>query len=73
MPVWKVLIICMLACVCFVLAMATIAIPIAQDGAQKWVWLGSLLTATAGAGVVFAFFLRYAGGSLDTKPRGGHS
>jgi hypothetical protein len=73
MPVWKVLLIITLACVCMALAMATIAIPISQVGAQRWGWLGGLLTATIGAGVLLTLFLRYAGGSLDTKPRGGRS
>jgi hypothetical protein len=73
MPVWKVLLICMLACVCLALAMATIAIPIAQVGAQRWMWLAALLSATIGAGALLALFLRHAGGSLDVKPRGGRN
>jgi hypothetical protein len=72
MPVWKVLLILALAIVCMALGMATIAIPIAQVGAMKWVWLAGLLTATLGTGALLAFFLRYAGASLDVKPRGGH-
>ena len=43
MPAWKVLLICALACVCLALAMATVAVPIAQDGGQRWAWLGGLL------------------------------
>ncbi len=73
MPVWKVLLICVLACVCLALAMATIAIPIAQVGAEKWMWLGGLLTATIVMGTLLALFMKHAGGSLDTKPRGGRN
>jgi hypothetical protein len=73
MPAWKVLIIIALACVCLALTIATIAIPIAQDGAQKWAWLGGLLTATIAAGTLLTLFLRHAGGSLDLKPRGGRN
>lgn len=73
MPGWKVLLICALACVCLALAMATIAIPIAQNGTEKWIWLGGLLLATLIAGGLLTLFLRHAGGSLDVSPRGGRS
>ena len=58
MPAWKVLLIILLACVCLALTIATIAIPIAQDGAQKWMWLGGLLTATLASGTLLTLFLR---------------
>ena len=70
MPAWKVLLICLLACVCLALAMATVAVPIAQDGGQRWVWLGGLLAATVVAGGLLTLFMRYASGSLDAKPSG---
>jgi hypothetical protein len=68
MPAWKVLLICMLACACLGLAMATVAIPIAQDGQQRWMWFGGLLGATLFAGALLTLFMRSAGGSLDAKP-----
>ena len=70
MPVWKVLFIGTLACVCLALAMATIAIPISQEGGQRWVWLGGLLAATAVAGTALALFMRHAGTTLHMKTRG---
>ncbi|HEX4609222.1 MAG TPA: hypothetical protein VH092_13555 [Urbifossiella sp.] len=69
MAVWKVLLIGALASLCLALTFATVAIPIAQDGGQRRVWAGGLLAATAAAGTLLALFLRYAGGSLDVKPR----
>jgi hypothetical protein len=70
MPVWKVLFIGLLACVCLGLAMATFVVPFAQEGGQRWVWMGGLLSATLCMGVLFALFLRHASGSLDA-PLGG--
>ena len=70
MPAWKVLVIAVLACASFALGMATVAIPIAQDGSQKWVWLGGLLAATLCAGGLLTMFMRYAGHALDDSPRG---
>jgi hypothetical protein len=71
MPVWKVLIILLLACVCMGLVGALIVVPMSYNGAMMWVWLVGLLFATAVVGGLFAMFLRYAGASLDVKPRGG--
>ena len=70
MAAWKVLLIGTLACMCFALAMATVAIPISQDGAQRWLWLGGLLVATLTVGALLALFLRHASEGLDAKPRG---
>lgn len=67
---WKVLVIGVLTCICLALGMFTVAIPIAQDGNQRWVWLGGLLTGTIGAATLLILFLRYADASLDLKPRG---
>jgi hypothetical protein len=70
MAVWKVLLICALACVCLALAILTVAVPLGHAGGQRWMWLGGLLAATLFAGTALALFMRHAGGSLDTKPRG---
>lgn len=70
MAVWKILVIGVLAFTSLGLALATVAIPIAQTGGQRWLWLGGLLAATAGAGSLLTVFMRYAGASLDVKPRG---
>jgi hypothetical protein len=68
MSAWKVLLIVALGCLCLGLVMATIAIPIAQDGGARWVWFGALLAATLCAGGLLGLFLRYAGHSLDLSP-----
>lgn len=70
MPAWKVLFIGVFACVCLALALATLLVPMAQEGGQKWAWLGGLLVATICAGALFTVFLRHASGYLDTKTRG---
>ena len=70
MPGWKVLLICLLGCVCLALAMATVAVPLGHTGGLKWAWLGGLLAATLFAGGLLTLFMRSAGSSLDTKPRG---
>jgi ABC-type uncharacterized transport system permease subunit len=70
MPAWKILVIGALSCVCLGLALATIAIPISMDGAQRWTTLASLLLATIIFGGLLAIFPRYAGASLDVRPRG---
>ncbi len=69
MPAWKVLLVGVLTCSSLGLAMATVAIPIAQEGSQRWLWLGGLLSATAVTGTLLALFLRHASGSLEMKPR----
>ena len=68
MPVWKVLIIGALACICMGLGMATVVVGVDREGSQRWLWLGGLLAATLCAGALLALFLRYAGRSLDTNP-----
>jgi hypothetical protein len=68
MPAWKVLVIGVLTGFCLALAMATVAVPIAQDGGRRWTWLGGLLSATLFAGVLLTLFMRHAGGSLDVAP-----
>lgn len=69
MSAWKVLLIVVLACASLGLAMATVAIPIAQTGTDRWVWLGGLLSGTVAAGGLLGLFLRHAGKSLDVPPR----
>lgn len=69
MAVWKILLIGLLACASLGLAMSTVAVPLAQEGGQRWAWLAGLFAATAAVGTLLAFFLRYAGTSLDVKPR----
>lgn len=69
MSAWKVLLIVVLACASLGLTVATIAIPIAQTGADRWSWLGGLLAATAVTGTLLVLFLRHAGKSLDVPPR----
>jgi uncharacterized membrane protein YbhN (UPF0104 family) len=73
MPTWKVLAIGVLTCICIALGTATIAIPISQDGNDRWAWLGGLVLATACAGTALAFFMRYASKSLDQRPRTGRN
>ena len=70
MSAWKVLLIVVLACASLGLAMATVAIPIAQTGNDRWVWLGGLLSGTVVSGTLLALFLRHAGKSLDAPPGG---
>lgn len=73
MPTWKVLLIGLLAAVCFTFAMSALLAPMIHDGNQRWVWLGSSLAATVGMTWVFAIFLRYAGRSLDVRPSRGRN
>ena len=68
MPAWKVLVIGLLACVCFAFAMSTLLAPMVHVGNQRWVWMGGSLVATVCATFVFSMFLRYASNSLDAKP-----
>jgi hypothetical protein len=68
MHAWKVLLICALTVVCLALAMATVAIPIAQEGSGRWAWFGGLFAGTVLAGTLLTLFLRYAGRSLDLSP-----
>ena len=69
MSAWKVLLIVVLACASLGLAMATVAIPIAQTGSDRWLWLGCLLSGTVASGTLLALFLRHAGKTLDVPPR----
>lgn len=68
MPVWKVLIIGVLACICLALGMATVLVTLDQTGGQRWLWLGGLLAGTICTGTLLTLFLRHAGRSLDLSP-----
>jgi hypothetical protein len=69
MPAWKVLVVGVLACAALGLAMATVAIPLAQSGGDRWTWLGILLPSTLVTGGLLALFLRHAGSSMAEPPR----
>jgi hypothetical protein len=73
MPAWKVLLIGLLASVCFALGLSTLLAPMVHDGSQRWAWMGGSLAATVCATWVFALFLRSATRSLDAKPSRGRS
>ena len=73
MSAWKVLVIGLLASVCFVFAMSTLLAPMVHNGNQRWVWMGGSLVATVCAIGVFSMFLRYASNSLNAKPSRGRS
>jgi hypothetical protein len=73
MPAWKVLIIGLMACVCFVFGSSTLLAPMIHDGNQRWVWMGGSLVATACMVWVFSIFLQYASRALDVKPSRGRS
>jgi hypothetical protein len=60
MPVWKVLFIVLLFCLCLGLASATVVVPMGESGGGRWLWLGGLLAATAVMGALFVLFLRRA-------------
>jgi uncharacterized membrane protein YozB (DUF420 family) len=65
MPVWKVLVVAVLACVCFGLAFATLIVPMTMTtGGDRWLWFGGLLAATAFVGTLFALFLRRASAAM---------
>jgi hypothetical protein len=73
MPAWKVLLIGLLATVCFVSAMSTLLAPMLHEGNDRWVWMGGSLVATAAAVALFSVVLRHASVSLDAKPSRGRS
>ncbi|MBX9622902.1 MAG: hypothetical protein K2X82_03725 [Gemmataceae bacterium] len=68
MPAWKVLLIVAFACICMALATATVLVPMAHDGGQRWAWLGGLLAATLVSGGLFVLLLRSASRAMDVKP-----
>jgi hypothetical protein len=61
MPVWKVLFIALLFCICLALASATLIYPTTVTGGQHpWLWGSGLLIATVFMGTMFTLFLRRA-------------
>ncbi len=73
MPAWKVILIGLLAAVCFTFAISTLLAPMVHEGNQRWAWMGGSLVATACTAWVFSIFLRSASRSLDVKPSRGRS
>ena len=65
MPIWKVLVVLVLACTCLGLAFATLIVPMTiTTGGDRWLWLGGLLVATGIVGTLFALFLRRASAAM---------
>lgn len=61
MPVWKVMFIAVLACLCLGLAFATLVVPVTMTtGGDRWAWFAGLLAATAMMIGLFTLFLRRA-------------
>jgi hypothetical protein len=73
MPAWKVLLIGLLATVCFAFGLSTLLAPMVHNGNDRWVWMGGSLVATICMVWVFSIVLRYASKSLDAKPGRGRS
>ena len=73
MPAWKVLIIGLLATICFALGLSTLLAPMIHNGNDRWVWLGGSLAGTIVMTWLFSIVLRYASRSLDAKPSRGRS
>jgi hypothetical protein len=58
MPFFKVLLIALLACICFGLAMGTVIVPFAmRAGGLRWLWVAGLLLATLCSGGLLALYL----------------
>ncbi|QJW94474.1 hypothetical protein [Frigoriglobus tundricola] len=70
MPVWKTLLICVLACACMALALSTVLVTISHEGRDRWMWAGGLLTATVCVVALFTLFLRHASDAMNVKSRG---
>ena len=59
MPVWKVLLVLVFACICLALVVATLLVPLTMDTDQhSWQWFGGLLFASIFMGTLFTLFLR---------------
>lgn len=69
MPAWKVLLIGLFSVICLSLATATVLVPMAHEGNDRWAWFGGLLPATLVAGGLFALFLRSADRAMDAQSR----
>jgi hypothetical protein len=65
MPVWKVMFIALLFCICLALASATLIYPTTKAGAENpWLWGVGLFAATAFVGTLFTLFLRRASAQM---------
>jgi hypothetical protein len=61
MPVWKVLFIALLFCICLAFASATLIYPTTTAGQQHpWLWGAGLFVGTVIMGTLFTLFLRRA-------------
>jgi hypothetical protein len=69
MSAWKVILIVVLACASLGLAMASVAIPIAQTGSDRWLSLAGYLGGTIVCGTLLTLFLRHVGKTMDVPPR----
>jgi hypothetical protein len=66
MPVWKVLLIVALFCICLGLAAATLIYPTTVAGGEHpWLWSSGLLVATVVMGGLFTMFLRSASAGMS--------
>jgi len=65
MPAWKVLFIMAFGCVCFVLALATVVVPMTVETGYRWLWLAGLLFATVCMSMLFRLFLQSADRALS--------
>jgi hypothetical protein len=70
MPVWKILLMLLLAIVCLALALGTIIVPmtLVEDN-SRWLWLAGLLVATICAGTLLRLFLNSADRAFDRDSR----
>jgi hypothetical protein len=69
MPVWKILLVLVLAVTCLALALATLVLPLALGPEDnKWLWFAGSLVATICMSTLFVLFLRKAD---ETFGRGG--
>jgi hypothetical protein len=70
MRAWKVLFIVAFGCVCLVLALATVIVPMTVvESEYRWLSLAGLLVATVGMGTLFKLFLRRADRILSGDKR----
>jgi len=60
MAAWKVLLILVLACAAFGLAMGTLVVALAMSGEEnRWLWAGVLFVACLGTSTLLTLFLRH--------------
>jgi hypothetical protein len=73
MSVWKTLFIMLFGGTCLALALGTVVVPFSMaEGAERWMWLAGLLTATTLMGTLFTVYLRYEDRSFSVGgPRKG--